>query len=75
VNGWTPTILLCIPLIVTLGFLFAAALFYSLRTRHHRVGHERIFHCRTCRKVYVAERKARVCACPHCGEVNEAVRM
>lgn len=74
-NGWTPPTLLCIPLAVALGLLFAAALFYSLRTRHRRIGHERIFHCRACQHVYVASRKAQVCACPHCGEVNEAVRM
>jgi hypothetical protein len=70
-----PDWLLVLPLAGSLLFLLLTALFYSLRDRHRRTGHERIFRCGVCRHVYVASRKSKITACPRCGEVNEAVRM
>lgn len=66
------TLLVGTPLLV----VALLALYYSIRSMHHRAGRRRdsIYHCAECGHVYSFARHRPMDRCPRCGALNEAVR-
>jgi len=63
-------VLVCFPLALT----FIAAIYYNLRSLHHRHSSESIYECAACGHVYTFARNRPMDRCPRCGNLNEAVR-
>ena len=69
---WTHILVIAVSL--PLAFIFIAALYYSLRSLHHRHPAESIYECSVCGHVYTFARNRPMDRCPRCGNLNEAVR-